>query len=388
MTGEFPERFFNLCAAAGLEIWDVVFRDGQYRFCMGIRDVMSCRPYLRKAKVRLVIVKKAGLPFFLHKNRKRKLWAAGFLAFFTFLYVLSFFVWDIGYQGNVKYTDNELTHYLDSLGIRCGVLKNTVSCEELEEALRGEFNGITWVSARLSGTRLYIQVKENDVPLELPVRDDSPCDLAADADGIITSIIVRSGVPLVKPGDAVSKGQLLVSGRIPIIDDAETVVAEHYVHADADILAIRSRIEAKEISLWYRRQEPTGKVRKGLTAVVGSHSFVWLFPNVRKTEWQTVTNYDKIKLFGDFYLPLSLGSITSYEVSVYEERYTQEQLEQMAQDYQNEVIENLMEKGVQILENDVRILVNDSTCRFEVVMTTEESIKVETQGEQPIHEYN
>ena len=87
------------------------------------------------------------------------------------------------------YTDDELSHFLDTLGIHCGIMKNQVSCEELEAALRNEYEGITWVSARLSGTKLYIHVKENDVPLEIPVKDDSPCDLAAESDGTITSMI-------------------------------------------------------------------------------------------------------------------------------------------------------------------------------------------------------
>ena len=30
MTGESPERFFNLCAASGLDIWDVIFSKGNY----------------------------------------------------------------------------------------------------------------------------------------------------------------------------------------------------------------------------------------------------------------------------------------------------------------------------------------------------------------------
>lgn len=392
MTGQSPERFFNLCAASGLDIWDVIFSKGNYIFSMGIRDFFSSRPYAKKAKIRLRIQRKLGLPFFLYKNRKRKLWAAGFLCFFMLLYTLSFFVWDIGYQGNVMYTDDELSHFLDTLGIRCGIMKNQVSCEELEAALRNQYNGITWVSARLSGTKLYVHVKENDVPLEIPVKDTTPCDLTADADGTITSMIVRSGIPMVKPGDEVVKGQILVSGAIPITDDGGTVVAEHYVHSDADIMARRTRQETKDISLWHGREEKTGRVRKGLMTNIGGHSFVYLLPNFRNTEWRTVTEIRQVRLFGDFYLPVELGLITSQEVCSYDEKYTEKELEELGEAYKNEVAEKLMEKGVQIIENNVKILVNGSSCRFEVNMQTEEPFKtetnVETQGEQPDDEHN
>lgn len=396
MTGESPERFFNLCAASGLDIWDVIFSKGNYIFSMGIHDFFSSKPFIKKAKIRLRIQQKLGLPFFLHKNRKRKLWAAGFLSFFVFLWVLSFFVWDIRYQGNVMYTDDELSHFLDTLGIHCGIMKNQVSCEELEAALRNEYEGITWVSARLSGTKLYIHVKENDVPLEIPVKDDSPCDLAAESDGTITSMIVRSGIPLVKPGDEVEKGQILVSGMVPITDDGGTVISGRYVHSDADIIAVRERTESREIPLWHEKEEKTGRVRKGLMMNIKEHSFVWLLPNFRNTEWKTVTEIRKIRLFGDFYLPMELGFITSGEVSSYDVKYTEKELEELGEAYKNEIAEKLMEKGVQIIENNVKILVNGSSCRFEVTMRTEESIEMETeieaqgetQGEQPADEHN
>lgn len=395
MTGESPERFFNLCAASGLDIWDVIFSKGNYIFSMGIRDFFSCRPFMKKAKIRVRVQRKLGLPFFLHKNRKRKLWALGFISFFVFLRMLSIFVWDIGYQGNVMYTDDELSHYLDTLGIRCGIMKNQVSCEDLEAALRNKYNGITWVSARLSGTKLYVHVKENDVPLEIPKKDDTPCDLAAESDGTITSIVVRSGIPLVKAGDEVTQGQILVSGVIPITDDGGTVVAAHYVHSDADIRAVRTRQETKEFSLWHRKQEKTGRMRKGLTVSLNDISFVWMLPNFRGTEWRTVTDIRKVRLFGDFYLPLELGVISSDEVSSYDVKYTETELKQLAEVYKNEIEEKLIEKGVQIIENNVNILVNGSSCRFEATLRTEESIKMETdiaqeeiQGEQPADEHN
>ena len=197
---------------------------------------------------------------------------------------------------------------------------------------------------------------------------------------------------MVKPGDEVVKGQILVSGAIPITDDGGTVVAEHYVHSDADIIARRTRQETKDISLWHEREEKTGRVRKGLMANIGAHSFVYLLPNFRNTEWRTVTEIRQVRLFGDFYLPVELGLITSQEVCSYDEKYTEKELEELGEAYKNEVAEKLMEKGVQIIENNVKILVNGSSCRFEVNMQTEEPFKtetnVETQGEQPDDEHN
>ena len=253
--------------------------------------------------------------------------------------------------------------------------------EALEEALRARFEGITWVSARLSGTRLYIHIKENEVPLSFPEQSHTPCDLRASSDGVITSVVVRSGLPMVKAGDTVTAGQLLVTGCIPITDDSGSVAEARYVHADADVKAVCARSEAEEIPVWHMVKPETGRRRKGLCVVLGNGKngahFVWLFPNIWKTDWKTVTSYRKARIFGDFYLPVHVGFIDSAEISPHEEKYTQEQLLALADAYKNRLTENLMEKGVHIIENNVKILVNGSVCRFEAELLTEEAIAVE-----------
>lgn len=392
LWGNAPERFLNLCSAGGLELWAVECRkDGMY-CCIRLRDLKACRPYLKKSGVRLRILGRHGVPFFLERNRGRKLWAAGFVSFFLILWMLSRFVWGIEYVGNTRYTDDQLAHSLKEWGVSCGVLKSGISCEELEEALRAEYEGLTWVSVRLAGTKLTVHVKENEVPMTREVPEEEPCDLAASCAGTITRMIVRSGVPLVKAGDTVEEGQLLVSGTIPITDDAGTVVSEHRIHADADIIARRKRTESHTFSLWHRNERLTGRERRGLSLAFGasgrSCGFVWLFPNLWGTEWRTVTDYQPIRLPGDFYLPIRIGHIRSMEISSNEEQYTNEELSRMAQVYKSQVMENLMEKGVHIIENNVKILVNGSVCRFEVTLETEESILTEVQGEQSANEYN
>lgn len=389
MTGHSPERFFNLCCAAGLELWQVTWQKGECLFCMDLPSFFQCRPYARKAGVRLFVMRRRGLPFALHRNRRRLPWVWGFLSFFVLLFILSFFLWDIEYQGNTAYTESQLEHSLERLGIRCGTLKYKISCEALEAALREEYEGITWVSARVSGTRLYVHIKENEVLMDIPAQDETPCDLTADADATITRVTVRSGIPVVKAGDTVTQGQLLVTGRIPITDDSGTEVSAHYVRADADILGIRTRTVSKTISRWHRTEYPTGRIRRGILIKAGPFRFVWLLPERKKTAWNTVTRVRPVELLGDFVLPVTIGFVESREVSVSEAFYSEKELDALALAYETEITENLMEKGVHIIENNVKILVNGSVCRFEVTVKTEEAIEKRTQqGEQTANEHN
>ena len=162
------------------------------------------------------------------------------------LYLCSLFIWDIEFQGNLRHSDQELLNFLKTEEISCGVRKGGIDCEELEGRIRSRYPDVTWVSARVKGTRLYVHIKENDVVLTVPEKDQTPADLAAAENGTIVSMVVRSGISMVRPGDTVEKGQVLVSGTIPITDDGGTVVSEYTVRADADIVGRHRKVEKNE----------------------------------------------------------------------------------------------------------------------------------------------
>ena len=64
MTGFSPERFFNMCSAHEIEVWDVFHIGHTYRFFITVPGFRKIKPLVRKSKVRLRILKKFGLPFF------------------------------------------------------------------------------------------------------------------------------------------------------------------------------------------------------------------------------------------------------------------------------------------------------------------------------------
>lgn len=139
-----------------------------------------------------------------------------------------------------------MTTFLKEEGIYPGMQKKNVDCQGIVKALRKEYNDIVWVSASLDGSRLKIQIKENEDALPIisstqtdksNKTDSLPADLVASTDGIITNLITRTGIPQVHIGDSVTKGTLLVSGRIDILDDSGEITGYQYTHADADIFA-------------------------------------------------------------------------------------------------------------------------------------------------------
>lgn len=129
---------------------------------MLLPDFYRIRPFARKAGVKVRVREKLGLPFFLYRNRKRKLFTVGLASFFLLLFVLSRFIWNISFSGNLHFTDDMLTRQLREIGICYGMPKSGVDCDRIEEELRSRCPQIVWVSAHVAGTRLQIRVRENE----------------------------------------------------------------------------------------------------------------------------------------------------------------------------------------------------------------------------------
>lgn len=374
LRGFSPERFLNLCMANQIEIWELVNREGYYQFYMTLDGYRKIRPLVRKAHVRLKILGRFGLPFFLYRNRRRKLYGAGCAAFFVILFLMSQFIWNITIEGNYRFTDDMLLHYLNRQEIRYGICKNRIDCDSLEESIRSQYPEIIWVSARVSGTRLMIKIKENEVMAAIPVKDEKPRDLVADQAGVITSMVVRKGKAQVAVGDTVEKGQVLVSGTIPIYNDAEELVNCQYVRADADIRVQTDYSYSEEIPHLTGERVETGRKRHGVQVRLFHYSLVFLLPQTGELSWEFVRESRQVKVFGDFFLPVWIDHIVGREYELYDRFLTNGELEAIKNEINDAKIQNLEQKGVQIIENNVKILDKSSAWVIQGDFVVEDSI--------------
>ncbi len=374
ITGYSAERFLNLCSANQLEFWDL--RPCRYGAvcCMTLPVFRKIRPLVRKAGVKVRILGRYGIPFFIYRNRRREGLLAGGLAFWALLYVLSLFVWNITFEGNYHYSRDTLLNYLDTLDVRYGMRKSLISCEDLEESIRSAFPEITWVSASVSGTRLMIRIKENEVLSAVPETDDSPCRLEAAKPGTITRMIVRQGRAAAAPGDTVEKGQLLVASELSVMNDSGEVVRTMYVHADADVYAETAYHYEEKIPGFRQVKADTGRRRRGFRVSFGPLRIEALAPLRKDRLWNYLSESRQLCLFGDFYLPVFWEKIVGEEYVPYEKSWTETELNALAQQIHGRYLENLMEKGVHITENNVKILKDGLSYVIEGNVTGEEEI--------------
>ena len=375
VLGVARERFLNIAVQRELMLWEVTAeKDGLITFWTTPKDFKKMKAIAKKSGVKLQIQKRTGLPFFLHRNRKRKLLAGGIGSFFLLIYMLSFFIWDISFDGNHRFTDETLLHYMETIPVEYGMRKSRISCDDIEAGIRNAFTEITWVSAEIKGTRLVVHVKENEALLAPVETDRTPCDLVAGKAGTIVKTVIRSGFCQVREGDVVEAGVLLVDGTVPITDDAGTIVNSHRVHADAEIYAETIHEIEKRIPLTEVLRTKTGAKRKGIFFKVLDEIFYLMPPDFGESHWEYVMEQEQLRILEDFYLPVYLGRLDAYEYVTYEKNYTDEEMQGICERYLMEYMEKLMEKGVQILGSDGKIEKGASGWQIQGTITVIEDI--------------
>ncbi len=372
LTGRSPERFFNLCRSSKILLWNIACEKEEYRFFLLLPDFYRIRPFARKAGVRVRIQEKLGLPFFLYRNRKRKLFAVGAASFFLLLFVLSRFIWNISFSGNLLFTDDMLTGQLREIGVCYGMPKRGVDCDRIEEELRSRCSRIVWVSAHVSGTRLQIRIRENETADGIPLREESPRNLVAETAGTVVSILVRAGKAVVQPGDEVEKGQILVEGMLPVTNDSGEVERTLFVRADADIRLRTTKIYREWVPHFQTVRSYTGKMQRGFRLRAGAVDILAMPPLAGKQNWDLTGVSRQIVLFGDFFLPVWTEAITAREYEKVERKRTKTELNDLTKAVHEGKLQKLTEKGVQIIENDVKILDNSNGWIICGSMTVEE----------------
>ena len=215
VVGFSPERFMNLCSNHHLFLWDIVNHGDYYTMNISLKNFYKLKGFTRKTGTRVVITQRYGLPFLSVRMWRRKIFIAGLVGSLLFWLWMAGFIWAVEVEGNFFITTDMFQDFLVENGIRTGMNKKEVDIEKLEEAIRTKFDIVTWTSAKIEGTKLLIQVRENDlIQMEAGNADaaetEQGMDLTANKDGVVVSMVTRSGVPLVHIGDEVKKGDICI----------------------------------------------------------------------------------------------------------------------------------------------------------------------------------
>ena len=227
--GGYPERFLNLAAAGEIALWDV-HRDKESLWCRAdAAAYRQLRPIARRAGMRMRIRKKQGIVFRIRRLGLRFGAVAGVALFCLILNVLSSRVWVLRVQGNAAVSDDAILSVLEPLGVYEGASFSDVDLTDLRLTALQQLPDLIWLTVNQHGSIVTVEVQER-TPAD-PIADTAPANLVASCDGVVLQIDTVRGQSAIAVGDAVRRGDLLISGVM------DSKVGPQLKHAAGTVLA-------------------------------------------------------------------------------------------------------------------------------------------------------
>ena len=116
-------------------------------------------------------------------------------------------------DGNEQIPSSMILEGAQAAGIRFGASRRAVRSEKMKNALLGAVPQLQWAGVNTYGCVAVISVRERAE--ELKAREGAAVsNIVASSDGVITSCTVTGGSALCAVGQAVQKGQVLISGYV------------------------------------------------------------------------------------------------------------------------------------------------------------------------------
>lgn len=213
IKGRNLERFLNRVVQSGGDIWQVRRTGSEsVRACVSVATFYALRPIVRQCGVRVSIAAKRGAIASLSKLRFRKALLYGWIAVLLLIIAASRRIWFVEVSGCDRVSEDELVSSLGDMGVGIGTLRRAVETLSLGRRLMATDERIAWAGVNISGVVLKIDISEANENKLYEAPSTEPVSLYAAKDGVITGLKVIDGKAKVNVGDAVTKGQELISG--------------------------------------------------------------------------------------------------------------------------------------------------------------------------------
>ena len=354
VEGYYIERFINICRNQNYMMWNIKkANDINIELNIEIKQFRQICKIAQKTQCKIKIKAKRGLPFLLNKYKKRKLFI---LLLFLILFLIFFssqFVWNIEITEESGLTIENIMEDIQNAGLKIGTLKDDIDTKEIINKVRLQRNDIAWIGIELKGTNAIVKLVKAEEKPEI-VDENEYCNIVSDKNGVITKINAQDGTANVNIGDTVSVGDVLINGWM---EGKYTGV--RYVHAKGEVEARVWYTMNKTIEYTTTEKQYTGK--EDINYGIKVNNFKINFPKgVSKFNfYDTIETENKVKLFSNFYLPISVVKTTYKEYEEIEKTYSLEEaknlgIQEIEKELKNQIEnkENIVNKNINTYEHE------------------------------------
>jgi len=331
IEGGFAERFLNLAPEEGVSVWNVRRTDETHiKLCIRASDFKRVRRLAKRSSCSVRIKDKTGLKFVMFRHRKRKAFVICAIICFAAIIFMSNFLWGVELSGADFIDNEELLESLSDAGLRVGVPLSSLDLDDIQNKVIVRHDSIAWITIHLKGTRAYVDVRPRTIAPHVTDKSEI-CNIVSSMDAVVEYMEVYEGEAVVINGEAVTGGQLLVSGVV----DSETE-GVRFLRADAKIegrvwIPVSISIPINDSEKIY-----TGESMRKHALEIGDHRInLFLNSSIPYSKYDKIIERKTLKI-GDFALPFThlSADISEYKENEYPlyEDAAKEKLEGMCDD--------------------------------------------------------
>ncbi len=226
-----PEGILTAASSKGITFRHIVHLDPLHvRLTVSRREFDSFHALVEKHGATVKLIEKTGAYCFFVRLFSRPVLLVGVLLLFALTVILPTRVLFVTVEGNQFVPTKLIMENLAQCGLDFGASRQAVRSEKTKNKLLSAMPQLQWVGINTEGCVAVVSVKERSAAADKSV-DTGVQNIVATKDGIISEMTVLRGTPLCKVGQAVRKGQVLVSGY------ADYGLVVKATGADAEIFA-------------------------------------------------------------------------------------------------------------------------------------------------------
>lgn len=369
VQGRFPERILNIASTSGIYLHNIKRKDSEtLSFSVGKKGYEKLIS-TEVSGVSLTLTESYGIPIFFKKYKKRIMLLFLPLFFTIIATFFSFFVWRVEITGGDDVLQKKVLEGIAGKGVHIGALKHKIDQYEVKRTSIMEIDDLSWLWVDIRGTTAKVKIqKRTPKPDIIPVNE--PSDVISLHDGIIEKMQVYCGIPLVKEGDAVEKGQTLVTG---IFRSENENIPTYYHHATANITVRLFKEKTVIIPKKNMEKIPTGR-KKSVFGIKFKKNQI----NFSLNSGISYKEYDKIeKKYALPLLPLSFTKTEYHEATV---KHTETVISDEIEIRRKKFLEELQKENMELIELTENTTESDNA----VNITFSADCRVRTDKEIPV----
>ena len=374
VEGYYIERFINICTSSKILIWNLK-RENEVKLYLniGIKDFYDVIKIAKKLKCKIKINKKRGIPFIIHKYKKRKIFLITLIVITMLIGVSTRFVWNIDIITEEK-IDN-IEQDIKEVGLKIGVPKDRVNIQEIANKIRIKRDDISWIGIELKGTNAIVKIVKAKKAPEI-FNENENSNIVAYKEGIITKIIAQNGTALVKVGDEVKENQILIEGKIE-----GKYTGTRFVHSLGEVEALVKYSRTEKFPIKTIEKVETGNKETKYKIKISNFQINFYKTLSKFKIYDTIEMEKKIKIFSNLYLPISITKIINKEQENVEKEYSKEYAIETGTTKLEKILEDEIGKEKEIINKDVNIIETEKYIEVNVTYEVIENIGIQEREE-------